>query len=334
MSRVVPEPITMGTRTKASEHERVTWTSGCTKVGWGSIRMIVPDVELDCGNGVIVRYTDIGPRRAEPVFLFHGWIANIVEAWLVNGLLGELLNAGYRVIAWEARGCGRSSKPYDPAMYGKSVIDDWVRILDAVGVQKIHNIGYSMGAELAICAAAKHPDRVLSVCVGGSGWAGGDFGIEHRVHMERVGDLCLWQDGATFGAPCSKIPNPIGIARLCWYPCCVSWLIANVMCEDGIPRDLRAGSILFKQHSLQNVQGVSEGELRALEVPFSGLMGELDPERKYLERLLDIVPGFQMTIIPGADHMQAGDSVEYRHFVLGHLRAAIGGGPGEQSAVA
>ena len=72
MSRVVPEPITMGTRTKASEHERVTWTSGCTKVSWGSIRMIVPDVELDCGKGVIVRYTDIGPRRAEPVFLFHG----------------------------------------------------------------------------------------------------------------------------------------------------------------------------------------------------------------------------------------------------------------------
>ena len=69
---VVPEPITMGTSTKASENERVTWTSGCTKVSWGSIRMIVPDVELDCGKGVIVRYTDIGPRRAEPVFLFHG----------------------------------------------------------------------------------------------------------------------------------------------------------------------------------------------------------------------------------------------------------------------
>jgi hypothetical protein len=100
----------------------------------------------------------------------------------------------------------------------------------------------------------------------------------------------------------------------------LSWA---VICEDGIPRDLRAGLTLFPEHCRDNVKGVTEAELRALEMPFSGLMGELDPERKYLERLLDIVAGFRLTIIPGADHMQAGDSVEYRNFIRGHLEAAI-----------
>lgn len=101
-----------------------------------------------------------------------------------------------------------------------------------------------------------------------------------------------------------------------------------VICEDGIPRDLRAGLTLFPEHCRDNIKGVTEAELRALEIPVSGLMGELDPERKYLERLLDIMPGFRFTIIPGADHMQAGDSVEYREFILRHLGAATSaGGP-------
>lgn len=195
--------------------------------GFGSIRSIYPDKELDCGKGIVVRYIDMGPRTAEPLFLFHGWIGNISEAWLQNGVLDDLVNAGYRVIAWEARGCGRSTKSYDKTDYGKPVIDDWLRILDACGVEKVHNIGYSMGAELAICAAAKHPDRVKSVCVGGSGWAGGDFGLAHQEHMEKIGQCCHLQDGATFGVPCSKIPNPFMVARLCWYPCCVSYILSN-----------------------------------------------------------------------------------------------------------
>ena len=34
------------------------------------------------------------------------------------------------------------------------------------------------------------------------------------------------------------------------------------------------------------------------------MMGELDPERKYMERLIDIVPGCRFTVVVGADHMQ------------------------------
>ena len=217
-NRVVPDQVVMGACAgAASGHERITWTAPFTKRGWGSITSMYPDKELDCGDGMIVRYIDIGPRDGEPLFLFHGWIANIVEAWLVNGLLGDVLNAGYRVIAWEARGCGRSTKSYDPSMYGRKLIGDWLRILDACGVQKVHNIGYSMGAELAICATAKHPERVRSLCVGGSGWAGGDFGIPHQEHMEKIGHLCHFQDGNTMGLPCSKVPNPVAFARLLWY---------------------------------------------------------------------------------------------------------------------
>ena len=67
----------------------------------GSITAMYPDKEFDYGDGMIVPYIDIGPRDGEPIFLFHRWIANMVEAWLVNRLLGDVLNAvpaGYRVI--------------------------------------------------------------------------------------------------------------------------------------------------------------------------------------------------------------------------------------------
>ena len=69
---------------------------------------------------------------------------------------------------------------------------------------------------------------------------------------------------------------------------------------------------------------VTEEELRALNLPATGVMGERDPEKKYLERLVGIVPGFRLYVIPGADHMQSGDALEWRHALIDHLKKASG----------
>jgi len=65
----------------------------------------------------------------------------------------------YQVIAVDNRGTGRSSKPDTPWSI-EDMADDTVDILDALGIQRAHILGLSMGSLIAQMIAAKYPDRV------------------------------------------------------------------------------------------------------------------------------------------------------------------------------
>lgn len=74
------------------------------------------------------------------------------------------LQRDHRVIAPDLPGFGDSAKPlrsYDAAFYGKWLID----FLNALGIQKAHLIGNSMGGRIAIEAALAAPDRVDRVAL-------------------------------------------------------------------------------------------------------------------------------------------------------------------------
>ena len=53
----------------------------------------------------------------EPVLLIHGFASNHFTNWVAPGWVKTLNDAGYRAIAFDNRGHGRSSKSYDPADY-------------------------------------------------------------------------------------------------------------------------------------------------------------------------------------------------------------------------
>src|SRR5688572_9268520 len=77
--------------------------------------------------GVRIRYIDRG--EGEPVILLHGYTADIEDQWIETGVVPELARSN-RVIAFDARGHGRSDKPHDPAAYGANMAHDVVRLLD------------------------------------------------------------------------------------------------------------------------------------------------------------------------------------------------------------
>jgi pimeloyl-ACP methyl ester carboxylesterase len=112
-------------------------------------------------NGVKLRYIVHGD--GPPVILLHGFAAN-AEMW--NTVAGEL-SKRYRVIAMDCRGHGKSDKPHDPNLYGREMIEDVVRLMDHLKIEKAHVVGYSMGAEIAGHLMIAHPDRLLSVTLGG-----------------------------------------------------------------------------------------------------------------------------------------------------------------------
>ncbi|HYH63879.1 MAG TPA: alpha/beta hydrolase [Urbifossiella sp.] len=121
-------------------------------------------------GGVKLAYLDQG--EGEAVVLLHGFTLSAEEMWTKMPLTEtQFLPAlkGYRVLALDQRGHGRSGKPHDPKMYGKEMAEDVVRLLDHAKVKKAHVVGYSMGAFVAGKLLVTHPDRLLSVTFGGGG---------------------------------------------------------------------------------------------------------------------------------------------------------------------
>ena len=117
-------------------------------------------------NGVRIHYTDEG--TGEPVLLIHGFTADIVLQWDLPGIR-QALARDFRVIAFDNRGHGKSDKPHDAAKYGTEMVEDAVRLLDHLKIQKAHVVGYSMGGLITLKLAVMHPERLLSATLGGAG---------------------------------------------------------------------------------------------------------------------------------------------------------------------
>ena len=119
-------------------------------------------------NGIEIAYLDEG--SGEPVLLIHGFASNVGTNWVDTGWVRTLTDAGYRAIAYDNRGHGRSAKLYDQEDYGAPVMaEDARRLLDHLGIGRAHVMGYSMGARIAAFLALAHPGRVRSLVFGGLG---------------------------------------------------------------------------------------------------------------------------------------------------------------------
>jgi non-heme chloroperoxidase len=91
------------------------------------------------GQPVELFYQDIGSGR--PVVLIHGW--PVSHAMWEYQLL-ELPRHGNRVIAYDRRGFGHSSKPWDGYDYD-TLADDLKGLLDGLDLQDVTLVGFSMG---------------------------------------------------------------------------------------------------------------------------------------------------------------------------------------------
>jgi len=97
-----------------------------------------------------------------PVVLLHGLTAT--RRYVVMGSR-TLERSGHRVLAYDARGHGRS----DPAADGRydypRLIEDLLAVMDAAGIERATLAGASMGAHTAAGFALAHPERVAGLCL-------------------------------------------------------------------------------------------------------------------------------------------------------------------------
>jgi pimeloyl-ACP methyl ester carboxylesterase len=126
-----------------------------------------PHLQTFVSNGVHIQYTVEG--QGEPVVLIHGLGANAQINWRVPGIIKELTN-NFQVIALDVRGHGGSDKPQQADAYGVEMVEDIVRLLDHLKIEKARMVGYSMGGMITMKLLTRHPERVSSAVLGGMGW--------------------------------------------------------------------------------------------------------------------------------------------------------------------
>jgi len=119
-------------------------------------------------NGTKLHYVAAG--SGETVVLLHGFSGSAEGLYIKPGTFDALAEAGYRVVALDQVGHGKSDKPYDPDRYGMEMVEDIRRLMNHLDVDKIHLAGYSMGSKVANTFRSLYPDRLYTITLGGYGW--------------------------------------------------------------------------------------------------------------------------------------------------------------------
>jgi len=96
-------------------------------------------VSQEDSSDIDLYYEDSGTGK--PVILIHGWPLSC-DSW--EKQLPALTEAGYRVIAYDRRGFGNSSRPYQGYDYGR-LARDLEALIDTLDLQQVALVGFSMG---------------------------------------------------------------------------------------------------------------------------------------------------------------------------------------------
>lgn len=115
----------------------------------GDVSLAVYEVDGDPG------------RKRPPVLFVHGW-PEIAYAW--KNQLHAFAEAGFRAIAMDLKGFGRSDAPADPALYDAlHMTGDFCALMDALEIGKAIFCGHDWGGALVWSMGQLHPDRTAGI---------------------------------------------------------------------------------------------------------------------------------------------------------------------------
>jgi pimeloyl-ACP methyl ester carboxylesterase len=139
-------------------------------------------------NGIDVHYRLAG-HGAETIVLVNG-LADDLETWAFQE--AELTGAGYRVLMFDNRGIGQTSKPAGPYS-SRLLADDAKALVDHLGITGFHLLGVSMGGMIVQEYALAYPEDLKSLVLACTYAAPGPF-------CSRM--FAMWADAApVLGVP-------------------------------------------------------------------------------------------------------------------------------------
>jgi haloalkane dehalogenase len=124
------------------------------------------------GGSLRMHYVDEGPGDAAPVLMLHGepsW------SYLYRKMIPGIVSAGYRAVAPDLIGFGRSDKPSEQSDYTFQRHVDWVTsFVEQLDLRNITLFGQDWGSLVGLRVAAENPDRFDRIVIGNGGLPTGD----------------------------------------------------------------------------------------------------------------------------------------------------------------
>ncbi|HCA5042235.1 TPA: alpha/beta hydrolase [Acinetobacter baumannii] len=112
-------------------------------------------------DGVDIFYKDWGPRDAPVIFFHHGWPLSS-DDWDAQMLF--FLKEGFRVVAHDRRGHGRSTQVWDGHDMDHYA-DDVAAVVEHLGVQGAVHVGHSTGGGEVAHYVARYPNDPVAKAV-------------------------------------------------------------------------------------------------------------------------------------------------------------------------
>jgi pyruvate dehydrogenase E2 component (dihydrolipoamide acetyltransferase) len=131
-----------------------------------------------------LRYLEMGDGDGAPIILVHGFGADLNTWMFTQPALAE----NHRTIAFDLPGHGGSTKALHGPVGGAGFAADIERAIAALGIDRVHLVGHSMGGGIALHFASRQPKRVASLTLIASACLGEEINaafIEGFIRMDR-----------------------------------------------------------------------------------------------------------------------------------------------------
>ncbi|WP_149208142.1 alpha/beta fold hydrolase [Flavobacterium johnsoniae] len=120
------------------------------------IHQLNTDKYIETAKNVKLYVKDYG--KGKPVILIHGWpLSN--EMWEYQ--IDFLVKNNYRVIAYDRRGFGKSSQPWDGYDYD-TLSDDLSEIIEQLELENVTLVGFSMGGGEVVRYFSRHQGKGIA----------------------------------------------------------------------------------------------------------------------------------------------------------------------------
>lgn len=254
-------------------------------------------------EGIRVHYVDEG--TGPPVVLFHG---EPTWSFLYRKVIPPLVEAGYRCIAPDYVGCGRSDKPVDDTFYSYDMhVASMTALLGTLGLENATVVGQDWGGPIGLRWAVENPDVVTRLVILNTGLFTGrgtmpEAWMQFRDWVARTPDLPVgflmarsavqpWSEDvlAGYAAPFPSVDYKAAIRT---FP----------MLVPLSPQDPAAAPMLHVRNAL-----------REWEAPAYVLFSTEDPvfSPRTGQRLADLIPGAgPLDTVDGAGHFLQEDRGE------------------------
>ena len=233
------------------------------------------------------------PKRDQTVLLVHGFACHSHMNWINTSWFDTLTNAGYDVVSFDNRGHGASDKPHDMGSYGSHLMARDVKALhDHLGLDKVHIMGYSMGARISAFVTMQTPEILRSVTFAGMGYnmvrgIGNPEPIAQALEAEKASDVTN---------PAAKNFRDFA---------------------EQTKSDLKALAACIRSTRVP----VTAETLAEIKVPALVAVGTTDVIAGSGEELAVLIPGAKHHPIPDRDHMRAVGDPVYKEGVVEFLNS-------------